>query len=134
MYFHKYSKYKPSNTLICENYKKIKKRCHFSVFRPCFDPVPFSDCPPPHQTKKFIFHPTPQPLNTLAQSTQFGHSLEIMRKLQQLSTTPTDGSTSSVNILFTHLTRWNFRSGWKHGGFTFVVKREGKKASNTRKR
>ena len=90
--------------------------------------------PPPHQTKKFIFHPTPQPLNTLAQSTQFGHSLEIMRKLQQLSTTPTDGSTSSVNILFTHLNRWNFRSGWKHGGFTFVVRREGKKASNTRKR
>ena len=36
-------------------------------------------------------------------STQFGSSLEIMRKLQQLSTTPTDGSASSVNILFTHL-------------------------------
>ena len=67
-------------------------------------------------------------------STQFGSSLEIMRKLQQLSTTPTDGSAGCVNILFTHLNRWNFRSGWNRKGFTFVVRREGIKASNTRKR
>ena len=131
MYFHKYSKYKPSNTSICENYIKIQKRCHFSVFRPCFDPVPFSDCRPPPNKKIHIPSNPPTPKHS---GSKFGHSLEIMRKLQQLSTTPTDGSTSSVNILFTHLNRWNFRSGWKHGGFTFVVRREGKKASNTRKR
>ena len=63
--------------------------------------------------------PTVDVLQQSGSSTQFGSSLEIMRKLQQLLTMPTDGSTNSVNILFPHLNRWHFRPGWNSRVFYF---------------
>ena len=62
---------------------------------------------PPPQTKKNSYPIQPPTPKHSGSSTQFGSSLEIMRKLQQLLTMPTDGRANSVNILFPcHQPHW----------------------------
>ena len=56
--------------------------------------------------------PPPPPTNDLAQVFSLSVHQE-MRKLKQLKTLATDGSASSVNILFPYIEKWYLRHGWK---------------------